>query len=79
MSGTDLESKRLEILKDAVPGLKKVMILHDPSMGPNGIAEVETAVRALALQSVLIEADSAKFAESSTNIDPSFGLIIRHR
>ena len=33
MSGTDLESKRLEVLKNAVPTIDKVMILHDPSMG----------------------------------------------
>jgi hypothetical protein len=36
MSGTDLENKRLEILKDSVPTLTQIMLLHDPSMGPTG-------------------------------------------
>src|SRR3954467_10143507 len=30
MSNTDLESKRIEILKEAVPSLTRLMILHDP-------------------------------------------------
>ena len=50
MSGTDLESKRLEVLKNAVPGLTKVMILHDPSMGATGLSEVKTGARFLGLE-----------------------------
>lgn len=45
-SGTDLESKRLEILKDAVPALTKVMLLHDPSMGTTGLEEAKRGARA---------------------------------
>jgi putative ABC transport system substrate-binding protein len=64
MAGTDLESKRLEVLKDAAPAVAKVMILHDPSMGSTGLAAVEAAARALGLQSVLVEAaDPAKLAD----------------
>jgi hypothetical protein len=35
----DLESKRLEVLKDAVPSVTKVMDLYDPSVGA-GTADV---------------------------------------
>ena len=46
MAGTDLESKRLEVLKDAAPAVAKVMVLHDPSMGSAGLAAVEEIGRA---------------------------------
>jgi putative ABC transport system substrate-binding protein len=36
MSNTDLESKRVEVLKDAVPALSRVMILHDLDHGGCG-------------------------------------------
>src|SRR5689334_11533976 len=43
MAGTDLESKRMEILKEAVPGLTKVLLLHDPTMGPTALDESKRA------------------------------------
>jgi putative tryptophan/tyrosine transport system substrate-binding protein len=64
MAGTDLESKRLEILKDAVPAVAKVMVLHDPSMGETGIAAVRAAAQALAIEIVVVDSnDAARFAE----------------
>src|SRR5436305_13422819 len=50
MSGTDLENKRLEILKDAVPTLTKVMLLHDPSMGPTGLKQARQGARTLGIE-----------------------------
>jgi putative ABC transport system substrate-binding protein len=65
MAGTDLESKRLEVLKDAVPPVSKVMILHDPSMGETALAGVRIAARSLALDFVVVEAnDPARFADA---------------
>jgi hypothetical protein len=32
MAGTDIEGKRIEVLKDAVPTVMKLIILHDPTM-----------------------------------------------
>jgi putative tryptophan/tyrosine transport system substrate-binding protein len=55
MSNTDLESKRVEVLKDAVPPLSRVMILHDPSMGAAGVAEAEAGARALAVEPIIVE------------------------
>src|SRR5204863_8042845 len=54
MSNTDLESKRVEVLKDAVPALSRVMILHDPSMGIAGVAEAEAGARALAVEPLIV-------------------------
>jgi putative ABC transport system substrate-binding protein len=64
MSDADLESKRLEILKDAFPAVAKVMILHDPSAGSRGLSAVEAAAQALGLQSVVFDAaEATKFAD----------------
>jgi len=64
MAGSNLESKRLEILKDAAPALRRVMILHEPSMGSAGLGEVATATQSLGLEQVLAETgDGAKFEE----------------
>jgi putative tryptophan/tyrosine transport system substrate-binding protein len=69
MSGTDLESKRLEVLKNAAPTLNKVMILHDPSLGSTGLSEVKTAARFLGLELFVVEtSDDAKFAETFAGV-----------
>jgi putative ABC transport system substrate-binding protein len=62
MSNTDLESKRIEVLKDAVPALSRVMILHDPSMGAAGLPDAAAAARALAVEPLIVEtSDPAQF------------------
>jgi putative ABC transport system substrate-binding protein len=69
MSGTDLESKRLEVLKNAAPTLNNVMILHDPSLGSTGLSEVKTAARFLGLELFVVEtSDDAKFAETFAGV-----------
>lgn len=40
MANSNLESKRLEVLKDAFSALKRVMILHDP-IGGRRVAQME--------------------------------------
>jgi putative ABC transport system substrate-binding protein len=51
MVGTDLESKRLQILKDSVPGVTKIMLLHDPTMGSTiGLEEAKSGARGLKLE-----------------------------
>jgi putative ABC transport system substrate-binding protein len=67
MSGTDLESKRLQILKDAVPALTKVLLLHDPSMGLTGLKEAKPSAGILGLEVVVAEvSDDDRFAEAFT-------------
>jgi putative tryptophan/tyrosine transport system substrate-binding protein len=63
--GTDIESKRVEILKDAVPTLNKVMILHDPSMGGLARTGVQAAVQAFGFEFVVVDlTESDKLGEA---------------
>jgi ABC-type uncharacterized transport system substrate-binding protein len=57
MSDTDLEGKRIEILKEAAPAVTRLLVLHDPSMGPAGLSEAATTARALAMELDTAEAD----------------------
>lgn len=58
MSNTDLEGKRIEILKDAVPAITRLLVIHDPSGGPAGLTEAATTARALALEIDAMDASS---------------------
>jgi putative tryptophan/tyrosine transport system substrate-binding protein len=55
MAGTDLESKRMEILKEAVPGLRKVLLLHDPTMGTSALDEATLAAKSIGVEPVLAD------------------------
>ncbi|TYL92740.1 hypothetical protein FXB40_23930 [Bradyrhizobium rifense] len=51
MIGTDLESKRLQILKEGVPGITKVMLLHDPTMRSTvGLERAQSGASGLGLE-----------------------------
>jgi putative ABC transport system substrate-binding protein len=51
MIGTDLESKRLQILKEGVPGITKVMLLHDPTMRSTiGLEQAQSSASGLGLE-----------------------------
>jgi putative ABC transport system substrate-binding protein len=59
MSDSDLESKRVELLKEAVPSIRQIMILRDPVVGPvNGAAEAQATARALGMGVVVAEASN---------------------
>ena len=68
MVGTDLESKRLQILKDGVPPITKVMLLHDPTMGSTiGLEQAKSSARGLGLEIFVGEvADVDKLADIFT-------------
>jgi putative ABC transport system substrate-binding protein len=55
MSNSDLESKRIEVLKEAAPSVTRVMILHDRSMGTAGLTQAKDAAKALALEGEVIQ------------------------
>src|SRR5258708_18741090 len=64
MSNTDLESKRIEILKDTAPAVTRIMILQDLSMELSGVAEAKATAQALAIEPDVVETgDPAKFEE----------------
>ncbi len=51
MLGTDLESKRLQILKEGVPGITKILLLHDPTMGSTlGLEQAKSSASGLGLE-----------------------------
>ena len=55
MSDKDLQGKRIEILKEAVPTVTRLMIVHDPSAGPSKLAEAQTAASRLAIETFVFE------------------------
>ena len=58
MSNTDLEGKRIEILKEAAPTITRLLVLHHPSTGPVALAEATARARALAMETDSVEAGS---------------------
>jgi ABC-type uncharacterized transport system substrate-binding protein len=65
MSNSDLEGKRVEVLKDAVPSLRRVMILRDRSMGATGLAEAEATARSLNLDPMVTETSEPEQFEAA--------------
>jgi putative ABC transport system substrate-binding protein len=62
MSNTDLEAKRIELLKELAPSLKRVLVLHDPSMVTEGLEAARQAAAALSIEALVVEArDPAAF------------------
>jgi putative ABC transport system substrate-binding protein len=60
MNDSELEAKRLEILKEAVPGLSRVVVLIETSMKHgNDLPEVSSAARALGLEPIVLEANES--------------------
>jgi putative ABC transport system substrate-binding protein len=55
MLNSDLESKRIEILKEAAPSVTHVMALRDPSMGAVGLHEAMATAKALGVEFDLVE------------------------
>lgn len=68
MSNTDLEGKRLEILREIVPAMTRVVVLHDPSMGDAGVAVARRAARDLGVEMSLADtADPTTFEAAFIN------------
>jgi putative tryptophan/tyrosine transport system substrate-binding protein len=54
----ELSAKRLEVLRDMVPGLSRVTALWDPTTGASQVTLTETAARSLNLQLKVLEVRS---------------------
>src|SRR5262249_60222360 len=48
--GSQLAGKRLELLREALPGLSRVALLRDPAALPASIQQTESSARALKLR-----------------------------
>jgi putative ABC transport system substrate-binding protein len=55
MLNANLEGKRLEVLKEVLPALNRVLILHDLTMGGSALADAQAAARVLALETQIAE------------------------
>src|ERR1700730_2509692 len=53
MANAHLESKRLEILRDAVPSIKRVAILDDATMTRSGLADAQAGAKMLGLEALI--------------------------
>ena len=61
MSNSDLESKRIEILKEAAPSVTRVMVLRDPTMGEGGLQEAAATAKALGVEFDVVVAGVDQF------------------
>lgn len=59
MSNIELEGKRLDVLRAAVPSIAKVMVLLDPSMNGQGVDVVERNARSLGIELLMVPAANA--------------------
>jgi putative tryptophan/tyrosine transport system substrate-binding protein len=56
MNNGELEAKRLEILREAVPAVSRVAVLIDTTMKQGDLPDVDSAARALGLDPIVLEA-----------------------
>src|SRR6266704_1701059 len=73
---TELVAKRLELLRELVPGAARVAVLVNPAIATNTettLRDVEPAARAVGLQIQVLN------AETSREIDAAFATIVRER
>jgi putative ABC transport system substrate-binding protein len=49
MINTELSSKRIELLREIAPGIARVAVFTDPTMGPQGLHEIAAAARTLGI------------------------------
>ena len=74
MVNNELEGKRLDILRAAVPSVGKVMLLLDRSMNGEGVATVESIARTLGVELVMAE------VSETSDLQPAFdGAVSRRR
>lgn len=66
MSGTDLESKRIQLLKEVVPSIRRLMILHYPVGEAKGVVSaMKLAATSLSLDTIFFEAGGVDTFESA--------------
>ena len=64
MSNVELEGKRIEILKEVVPSLRRAFMLRDPTTSPEAVVSARAAAAALGIETLLVETrDPAAFEQ----------------
>jgi putative ABC transport system substrate-binding protein len=73
VGGPEVVGKRLELLREAMPGLSRVAIVQDPSVGGGVPEELESAARALQLRLLLFT------VHAPADFDSAFHAAVRER
>jgi putative ABC transport system substrate-binding protein len=73
IGGPELAGKRLELLREALPGLSRVAVLRDPTSEPAIVQETESAARALNLRTLVFT------VSAPTDFDGVFHAAVRQR
>jgi putative tryptophan/tyrosine transport system substrate-binding protein len=73
VAGPEVAGKRLELLKEALPGLSRVAVLRDPTHEPGYLQETESAARALNLRLLVLTVRAA------ADFDGAFKLAVKQR
>lgn len=63
---TELSPKRLELLKEAVPEVSRVMFLHDPEAAPNALNLTQEAAARLGIRLQVAQVGAAKSCYQSS-------------
>ena len=69
----ELTAKRLELLRDMVPGAARIAVLVNPANAGTALRDVEPAARAMGLQIQVLN------ASTSLEIDAAFATFVRER
>jgi putative ABC transport system substrate-binding protein len=70
--GTELDPKRLEVLRQTVPQARRIGVLHDPAIA-HSLPSVTTAGRALGVELVFAS------ARTGTEVDPAIEALVKAR
>ena len=73
IGGPELAGKRLELLREALPGLSRVAVLRDPTSEPAIMQETESAARALNLRTLVF------MVRAPADFDGVFQAAVRQR
>ena len=73
VAGPEIAGKRLELLKEALPGLSRVAVLRDPAHEPAYLHETESAARALNLRLLVLTVRAA------ADLDGAFKVAVKQR
>lgn len=73
IGGPEIAGKRLELLREALPGLSRVAVLRDPNHEPAYLQEAESAARALKLRPLVFT------TRAPTDFDDAFRAAVTAR
>ena len=71
MVNTELSSKRLELLKEAVPDIARVAVFTDPTMGTQGLTETASTARVLGLELQVLRLTAGEIERGFVQAEPT--------